>query len=230
MSFLHGLGTPGTWPAAGLASPLAGDWHQRWQDTQGGHCLLRPLRPADAPLLGHLLNQGLGSRSRFHRFLISMGTVSGERLAEMCALNFEHDAAYLVTRRTGHLEEPVAEGRLACCAGTRRAEFAIAVADRWQQHGIGQRLLHALAEVARLQGATRLCGEVWHDNPAMLGLMQRCHFQCSAHRHDPQLVWVERDLHAAPAMPPEGLASRVADALLRRVFGVHVGLPDRPLH
>ena len=230
MPFLHRSCSPGTPPATSPAPPLAGDWQQRWHDAQGSHYLLRPLRPADAALLGGLLNQGLSSRSRFHRFLISLGTVSEARLAEMCALNFEHTAAYLVTRHTGHLEEPVAECRLACSPGSRQAEFALAVADRWQQHGIGQRLMHSLAEVARLLGATRLCGEVWHNNEAMLGLLQRCRFHCAAHRHDPQLVWVERDLHAGPPTPPVGMAGRAADLLLRRVFGLYVDLSDHPLH
>ena len=51
------------------------------------------------------------------------------------------------------------------------AEYALVVADDWQGHGLGRRLMRCLLDAARAQGLTYVEGLVLSNNRPMLTLM-----------------------------------------------------------
>jgi GNAT superfamily N-acetyltransferase len=53
-----------------------------------------------------------------------------------------------------------------------RAEFALAIAGRYQGHGLGRLLLDRLVEAARQAGLRWLTGEVLANNQRMLNLLR----------------------------------------------------------
>jgi acetate---CoA ligase (ADP-forming) len=59
----------------------------------------------------------------------------------------------------------------------RSAEVAFAVADEFQGHGIGTRLLEQLAQRAAQQGIAEFVAEVMHENSAMLGVFRDAGFK-----------------------------------------------------
>ena len=67
------------------------------------------------------------------------------------------------------------------------AEFALAVADEWQNRGVGTRLLCELMCAARVIGLRRIWGEILASNVRMLGLMTALGFVIEAAPGDPLL-------------------------------------------
>ena len=174
---------------------------QHWSASCGTPLTLRPVLASDAHLLGQLLDEGLSRQSRFSRFHGALGRLSPARLAWLADADFQSHVAFVVTLDGDGEEQAVAEGRWFRAAGSNRAEFALAVADRWQQQGLGGRLLSALLATARAQGLDELVGEVMACNQAMLALATGHQFQCADHPDGPGVV---RAVFALPALsePP----------------------------
>jgi RimJ/RimL family protein N-acetyltransferase len=86
-------------------------------------------------------------------------------------------------------EEPVivADARYVRLDG-RRAEFAVAVDDRWQRQGLGSRLLRMLARHAAKNGLGTLYGDVLADNLPMITMLQRWGCELQARDDEPGLL------------------------------------------
>lgn len=73
-------------------------------------------------------------------------------------------------------------------------EFALTVADEWQQKGIGRQLMQRLMTVARDRGIEIMEGEVLSNNSKMLRLCERLGFRAAHNPGDPDVVSVRRHL------------------------------------
>jgi RimJ/RimL family protein N-acetyltransferase len=130
---------------------------------------LRPVRAEDAAAIRRLF-QGLSETSTWLRFFTvcpSLDSVVG------WASQVDND------RRLGLVAIAADTGQLIAHAGLERdprqpdrAEFAVAVADRYQGHGLGRLLLGRLVEAAEHAGIRWLTGEVLANNHRMLNLLR----------------------------------------------------------
>ena len=77
----------------------------------------------------------------------------------------------------------------------RSVEFALVVADDWQRHGLGRRLMGALIEVARSKGYRNIFGDVLGKNAKMLRLMHGLGFLVQPHPEESALRRVVKVLH-----------------------------------
>ena len=76
----------------------------------------------------------------------------------------------------------------------RSAEFAIAVADRWQRKGLGRALASILLGHARAHNVIRIWGTVQRTNKPMQALARRLGFTARYYQPDCKLVLIERGL------------------------------------
>ena len=74
-------------------------------------------------------------------------------------------------------------------------EFALAVADDWQKHGVGRKLMTALIQSARMKGYRAVVGDVLALNSKMFRLMTSLGFSIHPHPDDPAVKRVVRPLH-----------------------------------
>lgn len=80
-------------------------------------------------------------------------------------------------------------------------EVAMVIADAWQRHGLGRRLMLKLLADAAQQGLRVAVGEVLRQNRSMLRLAQCIGFRLQRHPEDATLVQIirpTRDIAAAP--------------------------------
>lgn len=139
---------------------------------------LRPVRAEDAAAI-RCLFQGLSQTSRRLRFFSacpSLDKVVG------WATEVNGD------RRLGLVAIAADTGQVIAHAGCERdhrqpdrAEFALAIADRYQGRGLGSILLGRLTEAAHRVGIQWLTGEVLADNHRMLNLLRRSGYSVSLH-------------------------------------------------
>lgn len=182
-STLSGLGQRViSWPPmAGVARSggCSGAWQRgRYRERvllrDGRSVLLRPAHHRDAALLQSFIAQ-LSPRSRllrFHGAVNRLSDAAARRLTTQVASR--HVALVALADGPDGLPELCAEARYAIDEDLDRdeAEFGIAVADEWQQLGLGHALLTRLAIHARANGFSRLHGRVMAGNEPMLALLQ----------------------------------------------------------
>jgi acetyltransferase len=151
---------------------------------------LRPLRAQDSAAFQQFV-RGLSAESRLHRFLVPLRELAPGLLASLT----QPDPSRHVAVAAVEGDRIVGEGRFVALGDSGRAEFAIAVADEWQRHGIGARLLGFLTAAARQMGLAALEGEVLRTNTAMPRFARRTGFRTKACA-DARLAVVERNLAA----------------------------------
>jgi acetyltransferase len=179
----------------------------------GATATLRPVAPSDLAAERDFV-AGLSPQSRFYRF---HGAVNGltDAMARYltCVDQQRHVAIVATISENGH-ETVIADARYVASDDT--AEFAIAVADRYQGCGVARRLLDALAACARRSGLRWLVGEVLAGNRPMLALAEHLGFIRATRAADAGVVRVERSV-APLAVAEEGLVAR-ACSRIRKLF------------
>jgi RimJ/RimL family protein N-acetyltransferase len=189
-------------------------------DRQGQPCrlTLRPVRPDDGARLAELFEQ-MSATARRQRFHCASRGPSAAGLLAMSCVDFEHDSAWVVSRFDGDGESLVGEARWHLDeqnpAGDT-AEFAVAVSDDFQHHGLGSQLMDLLEQDAAAHGVRCLHGEVLSSNERMLALMQRRDYEVLHERGAAQTVTVEHLLEAPQRASAWATLSRVWARLCRR--------------
>jgi ribosomal protein S18 acetylase RimI-like enzyme len=133
----------------------------------GPRLAVRPLRDG-AVFTVLALFERLSERSRRARFHGSKPSLSVAELRQLARVDATHHA--LVAHVQGD-PRPVAIARLVRDGSS--AEIAFAVADAYQQRGIGSALTAELIADARAAGITHVTALVAGDNPAALALLRR---------------------------------------------------------
>jgi RimJ/RimL family protein N-acetyltransferase len=148
---------------------------------------IRALRPDDrADLLAAIGRTG--AESLFRRFFAPKRGFTEKEIEFFLNIDFIAHVALVAV-----VEE---EGRSMLGGGGRymvvqpgKAEVAFAIVDQYQGQGIGARLMHHLAAIARIGGVRELIAEVLPDNAPMLKVFAKSGFDLSTKR-EPGVVHV----------------------------------------
>jgi RimJ/RimL family protein N-acetyltransferase len=133
---------------------------------------LRLLRPEDLEKLREGFN-GLSRRSRLSRFLSSPGKLTESQLRYLTEIDHVHHLAWCACVDDGGEESGIGVARyVRLDESPRAAEFAVTVADEFQNRGVGRVLLDRLIHSAKKNGVQRFVGYVLRDNAAMLHILE----------------------------------------------------------
>jgi acetyltransferase len=142
-----------------------------WRTREGAAVLIRPMHGADLPLLREFMRM-LSAESSYKRFM-SPRTPSDEEIRRWADVDPSHEYSLVaIAPGAGTL---VAEARYVIETGGD-AEFAIAIADRWQGQGLGRELLTRLIAAASCDGLRRLTGTALSTNKPLLDLARKLGF------------------------------------------------------
>jgi acetyltransferase len=147
----------------------------------GGKATIRPIRPEDEPLMikFHKLLSDRSVTMRYAQFITLSERVAHERLIRNCFTDFDREIALVADHHdpsTGE-SEIMAVGRMTRFSGTNETDFAIVVADPFQQRGLGGELLRRMLEVAKAEKLSRLKGEFLADNSVARGMCEKLGFR-----------------------------------------------------
>jgi acetyltransferase len=131
--------------------------------------LVRPVQAQDAAAEQAFVS-GLSASSRYRRFHIALRELPPSLLRAMTEVDQQRHVAFVAQTPDGHI---IADARYVHLdeAG-HDAEFALAVADSHQRHGVGRAMLQRLMQHAREHGVRRLVGDVLWDNAPMLAMVR----------------------------------------------------------
>jgi len=130
---------------AGKRLGFATRWETRTWLNDGTAVRIRPIRATDKRLELAFLN-GLSRETRYQRLFSSRDLLPGE-LRRLTEIDYDNEMALIATIDRDGAPEQIGVARYVK-TGKTTAELAIVVADCWQRHGVGTRLLEALVEHA----------------------------------------------------------------------------------
>jgi acetyltransferase len=174
----------------------------RWKMKNGEEILFRPIRPDDEPLMVNF-HKTLSEQSVYLRYFHMenlSARVAHERLIRKCFIDYSQEMA-LVAERTSPengQREILAVGRLSKMPGSRKAEVAVLVSDRYQRQGLGSELVRRLIQVGRDQAVHEIVANILPENVAMRALANRFGFKIRA-SEDPSMVTAVLDLQETAA-------------------------------
>ncbi len=174
--------------------PYPSELETVWQLADGTDVQVRPIRPEDAEIEQYFV-QNLSPESKYFRFMQSMDKLTPMMLARFTQIDYDREMA-LVAVINEHTDQAriLAVARYVSYPDAKSCEFALTVADAWQNRGIGSQLMQRLMNVARDRGIEIMEGEVLSNNRKMLRVCERLGFQIVHDSDEPDVVSVKRHL------------------------------------
>jgi RimJ/RimL family protein N-acetyltransferase len=161
----------------------------------GRRVLVRPVLPQDEDLTLAFFGS-LPAQARYDRFMAPMPNLPPDLIKRFTNIDYASHLALVAEVFTGGRETVVAEARYARGPDSSVAEFAVAVAEDWQGHGLASLLLAKLLCRAGEAGIRRVVGETLATNEKMLHLARKAGFIARPSADVRSLVLLEKSLGA----------------------------------
>ncbi|KZX54829.1 hypothetical protein A3709_07305 [Halioglobus sp. HI00S01] len=170
--------------------PYPADMQSRLQLTDGAEILMRPIRPEDGRSEENFV-ANLSAESKYFRFMHGLDRLTPSMLARFTQIDYDREMALVAIQQNSAGEDTfIGVVRYVTNPDANSCEFALAIADEWQSHGLGPRLMERLIDIARERGLETMIGEVLAQNARMLRMCKRLGFRALRSPEDPEVVEV----------------------------------------
>jgi len=146
-----------------------------WRLKDGRSVLLRPIRPEDE-LLEKQLITGLSEESSRYRFFHILKDITHTMLTRYCNIDYDREMAIMAEYTSDGVKRSVGVSRLIIEPDGETGEFAVLVADDFQDNGLGLKLSDMLIGIAEERGLKSMYAMVLNDNRKMLRLAKNLGF------------------------------------------------------
>lgn len=154
-----------------------------WVLPDGQIVTLRPIRPEDAEMEKEFVAQ-LSEESKYYRFMDTLRELTQSMLVRFTQIDYDREMAFVAVTEKEGKEAQIGVARYVSNPDGETVEFALAVSDEWQKHGIGRRLMAAIIDCARSKGYRAVVGDVLSGNAKMFKLMSSLGFAIHPHPED----------------------------------------------
>jgi len=158
-----------------IIHPYPTKYIQPWRCRDGRNVVLRPIRPEDEPLERELIEELSSESSRF-RFFYILKEITHDMLSRFCNIDYDREIAIIAEYTANGKRRNVGVGRLIIEPSGEKAEFAVVVADDFQNNGLGLKLCDTLIGIAQDKGLKSIYGIVLNDNLRMISLAKKLGF------------------------------------------------------
>jgi len=151
---------------------------------------LRAIRPEDAELERRFVDD-LSEQTKYFRFFYRLTSLTPAMLARFTQVDYDREIALvaIVADPAGvNGESIVGVARYIGNPDLESAEFAVVVADAWQNRGIARMLMERLIACAQRKGLKRLEGAVLRNNSNMIRFVTALGFSVEDDAEDPEQV------------------------------------------
>lgn len=164
-----------------------------WQLADGTNIKIRPIRPEDASIEQSFVRK-LSPQSKYFRFMASLNELTQPMLIRFTQLDYNRELALIAVLERPEQETELGVARYVMNPDGESCEFALVIADEWQNKGIGSRLMNALIEAARQRGFKIMDGEILASNQNMLKLVANLGFSIRPNPDDQSIRVVKKTL------------------------------------
>ncbi|MDT8319958.1 MAG: bifunctional acetate--CoA ligase family protein/GNAT family N-acetyltransferase [Xanthomonadales bacterium] len=166
---------------------------QHCELSEGTAVVIRPIRPEDAVIEREFVDN-LSQQSRYFRFMYSLSKITPQMVSRFTQIDYDREMALIAVIEENGKEREIGVTRYAMLPDQVSCEFAIVVADDWQNKGLARRLLSALIDAARYRQYRYMNGVVLKENQRMLDFVKALGFKVEPSSDDPDLVEVTLEL------------------------------------
>jgi acetyltransferase len=169
------------------------DYEGTWTLADGEKLTLRHIVSTDVDREQTFI-RGLSAESSYLRFHSTINDLTRKELKEFTEPDSRNAVAMIVLRSGEAGEEEIGVARYIINPDRANCEFAIVVADAWQKHGIGTRLMNALIAHLQASGIKQISGSVIKSNSAMRKFITQMGFEETDDPDDPLTLLVTKHL------------------------------------
>ena len=144
-------------------------------ELRGKTATIRTMRAADKEMEAEFV-RNLSEESRYYRFHSVLRELTPELLERFTNVNYPDDMALIATILEDGKEKQIAVARYAKFLDRDAAEVAVVVADAWQSHGLGRRMLIEIRNIAVDAGLHELYMTVLSENRIMMKLARELNY------------------------------------------------------
>ena len=160
-----------------LLDPSA--YRENWTSRDGRAIVLRSITPKDKRIEKELID-GLSIQSSRYRFFHVIKEATEEMVNQFCDIDYKNEIAIIAEYNSNDKKRNVGVVRLFIDPNLQTGEFAILVADNFQDSGLGTKFMETLIEIGREKGLRSIYGIVLADNDKMLTLVKEFDFSIGA--------------------------------------------------
>jgi len=142
----------------------------------GTRVILRPIRPEDEPMWFTLL-RSCSPESLYQRFRYHFHWDTHEVASRYCFIDYDREIAIVSEIEENGERFLTGVGRLVADPDHQEVEYAVLVADAWQNRGLGGLLTDYCYEIAGRWGLKRMVAWTTTDNPRMIGIFRKRGFE-----------------------------------------------------
>ncbi|MCX6270172.1 MAG: bifunctional acetate--CoA ligase family protein/GNAT family N-acetyltransferase [Bacteroidetes bacterium] len=156
----------------------------------GTEILFRPIKPEDEPLWLELL-RNCSRESLYFRFRYFFHWETHEIASRFCYIDYDREIAIVAEIEEDGTRKLVGVGRLIADPDHENVEFAILIADVWQNRDLGGILTDYCLEIAQQWNLKRVVAQTTTDNHRMINVFNKRDFTSTI---EGDTVYVSKDL------------------------------------
>jgi len=150
-------------------------YSENWTSRDGKTVILRSITSEDKRIEKELID-GLSLQSSRYRFFHVIKEATEEMVSQFCDIDYKNEVAIIAEYNSNNKKQNVGVVRLFIDPNLQTGEFAILVADNFQDSGLGTKFMETLIEIGREKGLSSIYGIVLADNDKMLTLVKEFDF------------------------------------------------------
>jgi acetyltransferase len=154
-------------------------YRENWTSRNGRTVILRSITSKDKRIEKELID-GLSMESSRYRFFHVIKEATEEMVNKFCDIDYKNEVAIIAEYHSNGKKRNVGVVRLIIDPSLQTGEFAILVADTFQDSGLGTKFMETLIDIGRRKGLKSIYGIVLADNHKMLTLAKEFGFSIGA--------------------------------------------------
>ena len=157
-------------------------YRETWTSRDGRTVILRSITSEDKRIEKELID-GLSLQSSRYRFFHVIKEATEEMVNQFCDIDYKNEIAIIAEYNSNDKRRNVGVVRLFIDPSLQTGEFAILVADNFQNSGLGTKFMETLIDIGREKGLKTIFGTVLADNNKMLTLVKKWGFSIGSNSY-----------------------------------------------
>jgi len=154
--------------------------------------VMRPIKPEDEPLWFELLDS-CSRESIYSRFNSFFHYSVHEVAARYCYIDYDREIAIVAETEEEGKKKIVGVGRLIADPEHETVEYAILVADKWQNMEIGSHLTDYCLEISKKWGLKKVVAQTISDNHRIISMFKKRNFSIE-HDKETSTIFMEKEI------------------------------------
>jgi acetyltransferase len=149
-----------------VISPYPSEFTTKFKMKNGQEVTLRAIKPEDEFMEQEMFSN-FSERTQRYRFFQLIKNISHEQLVRYTQIDYDREIAIIAEVEEDGKKKMAGVVRLIADQYNETAEFAIVIADPWQQYGLGNKFTDYIHEIAKARGIKKICANVLVQNHIM---------------------------------------------------------------